>query len=295
MNDNDPESICDRCGHPAPFDDIMDDEHSDHRPVCIDCYNLYLDEKREALSVSAVREQLPEMRAFFRSYWKGPQTNAAIRGKFAGNCYSVAIQLQRWLAKHAPALEVRRVHGHWFGQDVRPARSSFSFQQHGWLVCSPKLCTAIGAGRVIVDPTQFIFTGATPQFAVATNSRYYDEGGGAIRAMSGGNNAPARAGAVSQTVEWPGDLAEWLSSQLFADGRDLKQTTTAELFYIANTPPDALGAHAPAVYAALTAAKLGGLIPLENRERVAGITSMPWTVSTGRKKPTTKAAARLAA
>jgi hypothetical protein len=273
MNDEEAESICDRCGNPVPVTQIMEDQHSDHRAVCIECYNEYRDEKGEAQSIAAVRAILPELKTFFRAYWQGIPSNSTIRHRFEGKCYHVAIQLQRWLAEHAPALDVRRVHGHWLGRDARPSRASFRFQQHGWLVCRPEIGPDLCGVSVIVDPTQFIFSGAAPHFTVTTNDRNYDEGCSAIREATGVSLAPERAGPLRQTVAWPGDLAAWLGRQIFRDKRDLRQTTIAELFYIANTAPDVLGTRATEVYAALTTAKMGALIPLENRERVAGITS----------------------
>jgi hypothetical protein len=241
------------------------------------CHAELADDHADKLAREAINLRLPSVQRLYLAYVVKPKSrtisDGMVRDAFNGNCYAVACTLQKWLLGQYPELEVRRVHGLWHGDDVRSNRG---IQQHGWLVVKVPIRSEYSAPPIIVDPTQFIFTGGKPGITMedADDSRY-DEAGTTLRSKLMPPAIPKRAGKATVKLKLTRELRAWLAD-LFGDKRDLSAITMDEAFYLGNLSVSALGSHAKALHAALKAVKLGALIPIEIRERVEGVTSKPY-------------------
>jgi hypothetical protein len=124
---------------------------------------------------------------------------------------------------------------------------------------------------LLVDPTQFIFTGEKPHISIINSvDDRYDEAGHRLRASLGFTAVPAREGEPKHVLDLSPVALEYVRTHYFPD-RDLSSFTMREVHFLAHLDPDACSVLAD-IHKALTSADLHAFIPQELQERVSGET-----------------------
>lgn len=176
-------------------------------------------------------------------------------GEWPGNCYAIACALVR-----CGAVEGRAVYGHYLG----PVAPGTMFDgkpiiQHGWVETAD--------GR-IVDPTRWVFEDVAPYLfeADACAATDYDEGGNVFRGACLGQPPAHDPGGRVVPIEDP--EAKVLVSGLLGREGIQEALCTAELHWLGNQLPHALGNRASALYAFLARVGERGWIPIDNWRKV---------------------------
>lgn len=156
--------------------------------------------------------------------------------------------------------------GHYRGDisvtGILGAYASVGFVPHIWIY----------AWDQIVDPTQWLITSSEPRISVVElvdgRCPYYDEGGNIWRNRQD-NPCPAASIDSSREVKLHMNESMALFVRDACQIRDPeKHPTEAQLFWLANLPPEQLGWFAASLYYALRVAGLGAFIPIDNERMV---------------------------
>lgn len=166
------------------------------------------------------------------------------------------------------------VYGHWRGPVAKRSRFyekslSLPFIQHGWVVLPDDR---------IVDPTRWCFEAAKPYVFYGDNQGEYDEGGNRWRALQRGPvpcyEAFEDEGHLVAITKDVMDAATWSFVERYLEldytfaEQPVGELTEAQIVWLAHAPPDQLGDHAGAVYAALKKLGRAGIIPIDNRRMI---------------------------
>ena len=183
--------------------------------------------------------------------------------KWAGRCYGIASSfVQSGLLPEGSVA----VYGHWVGpvseDSYFGSRAGHPFVQHGWC--------ALPDGRVC-DPTRFAFEAKNPYVYIG-KSDYYDEGGNTMRRYTlrpcplpkqGHNEAQ---NALTQLHDKLSEDALVLVERLIPSE---PPWTAHQVHWLANVPLEMLEDHAHEVFEAISALRLGGFIPIDNKRKAA--------------------------
>jgi len=178
--------------------------------------------------------------------------------RLENNCHPAATALADLLQAGLKA-RVRR--GHWLGRNAQ--REDVGFAQHSWV----QVEVPLPSGALILDPTQYVFTGEPPHIAITTaDDRRYDAGSYRLRALVKGPIVmPPRRG-KTMTADLPLETKRFLRQRY--GKRDWSRWTAEEMHAIGNTNPQELGEHARPLFKALVASGRPALIPIDARREV---------------------------
>lgn len=182
--------------------------------------------------------------------------------RWKGQCFALASQ-----AVNHKLVPGTAVYGMWHGPIAKGSYfeergSQIPFVNHGWVV--------LPDGQVC-DPTRWVFENVEPYVYIGA-SDHYDEGANRLRE----HVRPPSFDAEEQTVQIeqhvlakdPWNFLEKLLrlDQLFSDeDYEAGTVTIPQLFWVGNRPPQELGEHAPAIYAAIKKLGYGAAIPFDNQ------------------------------
>ena len=183
------------------------------------------------------------------------------------NCHAVATAVVEaglmapLEAEHGPA---RVCYGVFDG--AISARSPFAGRRvarHGWIEFPSGL---------VVDPTRWVFDGVGPALW-AGSSEDYDLGAARLRRAVGGRPPPPfdLRGKVHRITGNDPAIAAAVGALLRDAPRIARDRTlgAAQAFWLANLPPEAMGAEAPDIHHELERMGLGALIPVDSRAQTA--------------------------
>ncbi len=254
MSDENDEFICDSCQEPSreEFGDP-----SGERTLCYKCYETAFYEKEKADGIAWIKAKLPTMEEFVLSYCRlyGYPNRAHF---MSGCCHQAALLLHQWLNARDCKVQMKR--GHWIGKDVR--HPSIPFQQHSW--CGVEV--PVAAMKFYVDPTQWVFTGVTPEISIVPDDDpRYDYAKHKVRQAFYGYKVPARFGKCR-----PSGLS--VEAQQMLDRvvvvRNWTKWCKDEMHEIANRNPDDLGGCALEIFEAIKKAGHIAFIPFTTVEQL---------------------------
>jgi hypothetical protein len=249
--------ICDKCDCEFPAHESMPDPETDLGDYCFECYvdmEYEWDVKR---GTAWLKVHLPSLEDFMKGYKRIAKGTLNPRS-MENNCHAAANTLVQ-LVKDKMKIKPQR--GHWTGGDVRSAGRVM--QQHSWTQVS----VPDNNIQFVVDPTQWVFTGAEPSLCISTeDDTRYDIGGYHVKeAILGKKVIPERNGPTVKS-NLNKEARDWLKKQ--AD-RDWSVWTIEEQFVLANMDPRAMLC-AKDIFKAIIDGGNKGLIPLEGLE-LAGL------------------------
>ncbi len=258
MIDDDIAVICDKCGCEFDAHESMPDPETDLGDFCFECY-LEMEEKWDVKrGIAFLQCELPSMEDFMKDYKKFAKGSLDPRS-MENNCHAAANTLVQ-LVKDKFDIKLQR--GHWLGIDVR--HGTGTVQQHSWT----KIHLKDNNVEFIVDPTQWVFTGAEPSLCIvdADDNRYDVGGYGMKEAILGKKKFPERKGKLT-TTKFSDSTKKWLSGQC---DRDWSKWSLDEMFVLANMDPRSMFGHQKEIFDAILKSGNKGLIPLEGLALVTG-------------------------
>lgn len=196
---------------------------------------------------------------------------ARVSGKppkeWEGNCFLMASHM----VNHN-LIDGAAVYGHWVGPVVPNSiffkkKTLSSFVQHGWVRNSQA-----DPSERIIDPTRWVFEGKRPYIYIGP-SDHYDEGGNQFR-RTVYTTAPTLGPSSELVTLTRLPMAAWKRIQhvlttcgSFAEN-PVRTVSLAQLFWIANQPPDVFLEHTPAIYLCFERIGRRALIPIDNQRMV---------------------------
>lgn len=250
--------ICDKCGRDFAAHKSMPDPETACGDYCFECYSDVAYKWDNKRGTAWLKFHLPSLEDFMKAYKKYAKGSLDPR-KMENNCHAAANALIQLLKGK---MEIKLERGHWLGGDVRTPNTPF--QQHSWTSVQVPDNDIV----FIVDPTQWIFTGAEPALCISNeDDRRYDIGGYNIKAAILGEKViPERSGKTIKN-NLPKAAKEWLNAK---SSRDWSVWTVDEMFAIANMDPRRMQGNAKSIFKAIIACGHKGFIPLEGFD-LAGI------------------------
>lgn len=173
-----------------------------------------------------------------------------------GNCFAIATAIVE-----AGIIHGRAVYGNYYGPIV-PASMFYGkpVVRHGWIALN---------SRVVVDPTRWVFEDKVPYIYAGPANDDYDEGAQRLRRLFrtpppkfDENVKPELVHAIPEELQ--AIFATWL------DQPACIRVSINQLFWLANSPLNALGEHAKATYEFLTERDLAVFVPTDNYFQVMG-------------------------
>ena len=243
--------ICDECGCEFDAHESMPDPETNRGDYCFECF-LEIEYKWDVKrGIAFLQCELPSMDDFMKGYKKFAKGSLDPKA-MENNCHAAANALVQ-LVKDK--LDIKLQRGHWIGIDAR--HNSRTVQQHSWT----KVRIPDNNVEFIVDPTQWVFTGANPSLCIVdSDDERYDVGGYAMKkAICEKKEFPERKGNLFKT-KFSDSTKKWLSSQ---SDRDWSAWSTDEIFILANMDPREMGGHQKEIFKAIAGQGHKGFIPLE--------------------------------
>lgn len=249
---------CDGCGCDYPANLSMPDPETDRGDYCFECYDDLVYKWDVKRGTAWLKLHLPDLDTFMKAYQKYAKGSLDPR-KMENNCHAAANALCKLMKGK---MEIKLERGHWVAPDARG--NNKAFQQHSWT------SVRVPGNNIqfIVDPTQWVFTGAEPDLCISNeDDRRYDIGGYTVKqAILGKREIPKRKGKTTKTG-FGKKTKEWLSHH---SDRDWSVWTIDEMFVIANMDPRNMGGHAKEIFEAIIKTGNLGMIPMEGLD-LAGV------------------------
>lgn len=250
--------ICQKCDREFPSHESMPDPETDLGDYCFECYDEMTYEWDVKRGTAWLKVNLPSLEDFMKGYKRIAKGTLNPRS-MENNCHAAANTLVQLIKDKLPKIKIER--GHWTGGDVRKPNSPF--QQHSWT----SAYIPDNNIKFIIDPTQWVFTGAEPSLCISTeDDKRYDIGGYHLkRALMGEKKIPERKGKTIKS-----NLGKEAKDSLSHRAkRDWSKWTIEEMITIANIDPRSLG-HAKEIFTAIINCGYKGFIPIEGKE-LAGL------------------------
>ena len=236
----------------------MPDPETDCGDYCFECLidiEYDWDVKR---GTAWLKLNLPSLEDFMKGY-KRIAKGSLDPKSMENNCHAASNTLVE-LMKGKLKFKLER--GHWLGEDARGGKRTV--QQHSWT----SIRVPDNNVGFIVDPTQWVFTGAKPALCISTeDDRRYDIGGYNIKAaILGEKKIPVRKGKTVKS-NLKSEAKAWLSSKA---KRDWGKWTDEEMITIANMDPRTMGGYAKEIFDSIIKCGNRAFIPVEGRD-MAGV------------------------
>jgi hypothetical protein len=150
--------FCDNCGCEFPASESTPHPETEIGDYCFECH-LELEHNYDVeRGVARLKLELPSMKEFMKGF-KNIAKGSSDPRKMEGNCHAAATILVELLKNK---LDIKLQRGHWVGTDARS--NSRHMQQHSWT----KIKLPDIDMEFIVDPTQWVFTGASQNCGLAS-------------------------------------------------------------------------------------------------------------------------------
>ena len=238
--------------HDPLADDLDLEERTEDIAIRLDA--LRSDSKR---ILSRIASSLPGAKSVARTI-KVPLKD------WPGRCYGIASELHKsGLVKHLEAEHGRSQVTYGVYTGFISGGSMFAarpFAHHGWIEFESGL---------VIDPTRWVFEGATPAIAAAMIDDYDLAGRRARQAVS--PRPLPSFDPEGKSVVWDcndPDVDRTMRLLLGAAETWDRKIGAAQLLWIGNLPLDSLGVHAPEIYAFFQRTGHISMVPIDNRRYV---------------------------
>ena len=251
--------ICDKCECEFESHESMPNPETDSGDYCFKCHLDMEHDWNLKRGIAFLECELPSMAAFMKGFKKFVKGSLDPRS-LENNCHAAATTLVK-LVNGKLAIKLQR--GHWMGTDVR--NNNRTMQQHSWT----KVQIPDNDIEFIIDPTQWVFTGADPSLSIVdANDNRYDVGGYATKQLLYGKMIyfPDRKGKLTET-KFSNSTKKWLSTK--AD-RDWSLWSNDEMFSLANMDPRTMDGHQKEIFNTIVKQGKKAFIPLEGLAIASG-------------------------